>query len=95
MFDLVRQYDEANFVLSASCSSQGKGEVMREDGLVGGHAYSLLQAVELPGKEGARLRLLQLRNPWGSQVGISQAEEDGREACAECRASERARRQLG
>jgi hypothetical protein len=36
------------------------------NGIVGGHAYSILHAVEVPaGDEGGELHLVQLRNPWG------------------------------
>jgi len=63
MFALAKQYDEANYVLGASVSSHGRGEVKREDGLVEGHAYSLLQVVQV----GGALQLLQLRNPWGNE----------------------------
>jgi hypothetical protein len=38
------------------------GEVKRDDGLVEGHAFSLLELVLV-----GELRLVQLRNPWGSQ----------------------------
>lgn len=52
--------------MGASIGGLG-GEVKRRDGLVEGHAYSLIRAVsvELPNAE--PLRLLQLRNPWGNQ----------------------------
>ncbi len=45
------------------------GEAVRRDGLVTSHAYSLLRAVEVPPPPGSwfteKVRLVQLRNPWG------------------------------
>ena len=53
---MVAQYDAMGFVMSASTSIKD-----RQDGLVGGHAYSLIAAAEAEG-----FRLLKLRNPWGN-----------------------------
>eukprot|EP00301_Raphidiophrys_heterophryoidea_P002614 c11219_g1_i1.p1 GENE.c11219_g1_i1~~c11219_g1_i1.p1 ORF type:complete len:487 (+),score=121.14 c11219_g1_i1:81-1541(+) len=52
-------FDFRDAILSASISNDG--EHQRPDGLVAGHAYSLLQV-----KEAGGFRLIQLRNPWGS-----------------------------
>eukprot|EP00301_Raphidiophrys_heterophryoidea_P002616 c11219_g2_i2.p1 GENE.c11219_g2_i2~~c11219_g2_i2.p1 ORF type:complete len:399 (+),score=90.53 c11219_g2_i2:361-1557(+) len=52
-------FDLRDAIISASISSDG--EQKRTDGLVAGHAYSLLQVKEVDG-----FRLVQLRNPWGS-----------------------------
>ncbi|KAI6373265.1 hypothetical protein MCOR25_003472 [Pyricularia grisea] len=35
------------------------------DGLCGSHAYSILQATEVSGEDGQKVRLVQVRNPWG------------------------------
>ncbi|KAL5877297.1 hypothetical protein ACKVWC_006456 [Pyricularia oryzae] len=35
------------------------------DGLFGSHAYSILQATEVSGENGQKVRLVQVRNPWG------------------------------
>ena len=56
LFRMVEQYDAMGFVMSASTSIKD-----RQDGLVGGHAYSLIAAAEAEG-----FRLLKLRNPWGN-----------------------------
>ena len=42
-------------------------ETKREDGLIEGHAYSLISAVEVKLKDGGAVRLVELRNPWGNQ----------------------------
>ena len=57
---LLLAYDRGDAVLGASISSS-TGEAQRADGLVAGHAYAVLQCRELFG-----IRLMQLRNPWGS-----------------------------
>eukprot|EP00299_Pterocystis_sp_00344_P019612 c9706_g3_i1.p1 GENE.c9706_g3_i1~~c9706_g3_i1.p1 ORF type:complete len:477 (-),score=94.08 c9706_g3_i1:47-1477(-) len=53
-------FDFRDAIISASINSSD-GEHKRTDGLVEGHAYSLLQVKEVDG-----FRLIQLRNPWGS-----------------------------
>ncbi|TLS23621.1 uncharacterized protein PpBr36_06398 [Pyricularia pennisetigena] len=35
------------------------------DGLFGSHAYSILRATEVSGEDGQKVRLVQVRNPWG------------------------------
>jgi len=54
MFEILQKYDKLNSVL---CASGASGE----DGLVEGHAYSILQV-----KKVKKIRLIQIRNPWGS-----------------------------
>ncbi|KAG8945067.1 hypothetical protein FRC04_001228 [Tulasnella sp. 424] len=44
-----------------ACSTPGVGEDVNSDGLVSGHAYALLKAVEHEGR-----RFLVIRNPWGT-----------------------------
>ena len=56
LFGMVLHYDKLGFVMNASTCFSG-----RKDGLVGGHAYSLMAAVE----SGSH-KLVKLRNPWGS-----------------------------
>jgi len=55
-FRTLQKADRVNFMLSAA---MGRGP--RSDGLVGGHAYSLLHVMEVHG-----WKLLCLRNPWGN-----------------------------
>ena len=45
-------------------SNPGADTKMSETGIVQGHAYTLLKAVNLK-FQGDKVRLLQLRNPWG------------------------------
>lgn len=66
---LMKKYDRRKALLSASIGKMAyretdgpSGEQMLErEGLVAGHAYSVIRAVEAGG-----FRLLQLRNPWGT-----------------------------
>ena len=62
-FTRLHEWDQANYVMSACITPKpGEIEAARNDGLVEGHAYSLIQVKEVGG-----LKLIQLRNPWGSQ----------------------------
>lgn len=42
------------------------GEVIASDGIVKGHAYSLISAKEVTRDDGQIVRVVQLRNPWGA-----------------------------
>lgn len=46
-------------------ASKGSGEEKTAAGIVSGHAYSLVSVNEFQ-HEGQRVRLIKLRNPWGS-----------------------------
>jgi len=59
LWELLKSYDSSAALLAASISSQA-GEAKRDDGLVAGHAYSIIRVAEMQG-----FRLVQLRNPWG------------------------------
>lgn len=50
-------------------SNQGSDEKMSETGIVQGHAYTILNAIVLT-YEGKKIRLLQLRNPWGKKESV-------------------------
>eukprot|EP00435_Cladocopium_sp_Y103_P052703 s239_g16.t1 len=56
MWSKIREYDDANYLMGASFVSARS----RLDGLVSGHAYSIIHAVEIEG-----LQLVCCRNPWG------------------------------
>lgn len=81
LWALLKKYDSRKALLSASIGKNPKrktdgpaGEQMlKKEGLVAGHAYSVISALELterirgvPKPGGKTFRLLQLRNPWGS-----------------------------
>ena len=46
-------------------ASHGQGEVRSSEGVISGHAYSLISIHEFNHK-GEEVKLLKLRNPWGS-----------------------------
>eukprot|EP00933_Yihiella_yeosuensis_P081675 TRINITY_DN95339_c0_g1_i1.p1 TRINITY_DN95339_c0_g1~~TRINITY_DN95339_c0_g1_i1.p1 ORF type:complete len:394 (+),score=78.53 TRINITY_DN95339_c0_g1_i1:102-1184(+) len=56
--------DRQNFLLSGAIS--GGMETERRDGLVEGHAYSILQVLTITAESGEHLALVQFRNPWGN-----------------------------
>ena len=47
-------------------ASHGQGEVTSDAGVVSGHAYSLISIHEIKDKTGKDVKLLKLRNPWGT-----------------------------
>merc|ERR1712224_394024 len=61
----LQECDKRNFLMVCSITPKGgKQEYKRDDGLVEGHAYSLLACTVVKAK-GKDLHLMQLRNPWG------------------------------
>jgi hypothetical protein len=74
LFFVIRRYARQKALMGASFGSYGggggeglNGEDMGPQGLVSGHAYSVLDAKRFHTKEdgGEYLMLVQLRNPWG------------------------------
>uniref|UniRef100_A0A7S2D0N5 Calmodulin n=1 Tax=Haptolina brevifila TaxID=156173 RepID=A0A7S2D0N5_9EUKA len=62
LFSLLKGNDLQDGIMSASIGGEGQQkEARRDDGLVAAHVFSILQVAEVQG-----LRLIQLRNPWGS-----------------------------
>jgi len=49
MWGNLEKFDRANFLMAASIHTGKKSEHKREDGLVEGHAYSIIHAVERKG----------------------------------------------
>merc|ERR1711957_857663 len=68
----VEVFDKSNYVMIAMIDSDG--EVKRSDGLVTGHAYSLIACVTDPS---ARTSFVQLRNPWGNEIEWNGKWSDG------------------
>jgi len=75
VWTLLKKYDKQKSLMSASIGKMDyrktdgpSGEQMLErEGLVAGHAYSVIQAREVKnGMTGPTFKLLQLRNPWGT-----------------------------
>jgi hypothetical protein len=63
MWEYLKSWDSANYLMGASTS--GGHENQREDGIVTGHAYSLLVAKTITA-DGRKHRMVCLRNPWGN-----------------------------
>ena len=56
---------QKEYVITASSGMPGKSKIeYKEQGLISSHAYTLIKAMEVV-KDGGKVRLLQLRNPWG------------------------------
>jgi len=65
-----RNFLMSAYIMSASVkASKGEVERRRPDGLIEGHAYSVLMTITVGHNlEGGPFRLLKLRNPWGSEA---------------------------
>ena len=62
-FDMLLSADARCFTMMAA--SHGQGENKNAEGVISGHAYSLISIHEFENKN-QQVRLLKLRNPWGS-----------------------------
>ena len=62
-WDLLKSADRRKFTLMAA--SLGEGEQENPEGIISGHAYSVVSTHEFILNE-QKVRLLKLRNPWGS-----------------------------
>ncbi|KAK0706970.1 hypothetical protein B0T26DRAFT_481557 [Lasiosphaeria miniovina] len=62
--ELVNADGDFVFALSAL----GTGWDWQKGGLALGHAYSILKATEEVGEDGEKVRLVQIRNPWGERA---------------------------
>ncbi|KLU81664.1 calpain-9 [Magnaporthiopsis poae ATCC 64411] len=71
--ELVNDTGDFVFALSA----MGTGWDSNANGLALNHAYSILKAVEEVGEKGERVRLVQIRNPWGRRGGAGFGEWNG------------------
>lgn len=72
LFTMLLKADETNHIMCAwtmkdapSVGSGASGEHIGADGIVKGHAYSLITAREVQA-DGQDFKLVQLRNPWGA-----------------------------
>ena len=59
-------YENQKNVIVASTIDEDTAEI-RQKNLVGGHLYSLVKLALVETSDGGRVRLLQLRNPWGNK----------------------------
>lgn len=63
-WELLQEWDAINFVMGAACS--GGVEDALGNGLVTGHAYSLITAKTVQA-DGQSHRMICMRNPWGNE----------------------------
>jgi hypothetical protein len=74
MFQRLLEYDRMNYLLAASIVCyDGSVDSIRPDGLVNGHAYSLLSVEQF-----GSIRLVKLRNPHGEGTAESPTEWNGK-----------------
>jgi len=50
------------------CTIMGQSEAVRGDGLIEGHAYTLIAAREIHSEKMGLLNLVKIRNPWGNEI---------------------------
>ena len=68
LFDKVKKGDDEGAIMSSA--TKYEESIVSRKGLVAGHAYTLIMAKEWKGYERGqerRIKLLQLRNPWGEK----------------------------
>ncbi|KRX00415.1 hypothetical protein PPERSA_03636 [Pseudocohnilembus persalinus] len=64
---MICEYDNNQNILTAGSQSDTRGvEFIKDNGVVSGHAYSILDHAVVQDNEGNECRILKLRNPWGS-----------------------------
>merc|ERR1711957_781652 len=75
VWEELKRADDSDHVMAAWTSKDpsgpaagrgASGEIIADDGIVKGHAYSLISAREVQRDDGKTLRCIQLRNPWGA-----------------------------
>ena len=73
LWQFILKSNQMKVLMNASfgCLDANNKETEKDNGLFGGHAYSVIQIVEIPlvfkNKKKSNTRLLKLRNPWGSE----------------------------
>mmetsp|Transcript_71791 Transcript_71791/g.126757 ORF Transcript_71791/g.126757 Transcript_71791/m.126757 type:complete len:569 (+) Transcript_71791:54-1760(+) len=73
LFERMCQWDDANYLLCAG--SHGHDDTQSTDGIVDGHAYSILDCIN--NVAGTDFDLIKLRNPWGKELFTSGMWADG------------------
>lgn len=63
LFALLCKLDDEGVIMGASITGAGGGEIMLSNGLVAGHAFSLLAVTTTKLDSGEEIRLVRLRNP--------------------------------
>ena len=66
LWNAIKTAFKNDHILTTGTEEKGKAEELQSNGLLGGHCYTIVNAVEVKAK-GFNYQLLQLRNPWGKQ----------------------------
>lgn len=61
LFERMCQWEDRNFLMA--CGSDGSDDSQSSEGVVGGHAYTILECMN--NVAGTDIDLIKLRNPWG------------------------------
>ncbi len=61
----LRKAEKRNYLLSAVGVYGGASETVHQNGLIEGHAYGVLQILDVNLRDGRKKILVKLRNPWG------------------------------
>lgn len=56
---------ERNWIITCVTAPGTTREELRDTGIIGGHAYSILDARDVQNSKGENCRIVQIRNPWG------------------------------
>lgn len=67
IYQKIHDADRKEYIMAAGCSVDSQEEIdrLQEIGLVGGHAYGLIDAEMVVDRNEREIKLLKLRNPWG------------------------------
>lgn len=65
-FVKIHEFDKNGYLMSCSVGDNYTQEEADRDGIVMGHAYTLLSVAQITDAQGQRVNLVKLRNPWGS-----------------------------
>lgn len=77
LFQRMCEWSKENYLLGAG-TVPGDDHDEYADGIVRGHAYSILACLEFTANNGDKLDLVQLRNPWGgSEYQCGRFDDDG------------------
>eukprot|EP00929_Paragymnodinium_shiwhaense_P014010 TRINITY_DN121873_c0_g1_i1.p1 TRINITY_DN121873_c0_g1~~TRINITY_DN121873_c0_g1_i1.p1 ORF type:complete len:793 (+),score=178.71 TRINITY_DN121873_c0_g1_i1:103-2481(+) len=74
LFERMCAWDDHNFLIA--CASKGSSDKNDSDGIVDGHAYTVLQCIDNAG--GTEFDMVKIRNPWGhGELKSGKWDDDG------------------
>ncbi len=75
LWEKVLDADKKSYLMVCAKNNNGQGvaiegrpEMKHPNGLVSGHAYSLIAANEVNASDGRQYKIVQVRNPWGNEI---------------------------